>query len=103
MLIGTILLTVGYFGAALSKNLISLYFSAGLGIGVGSSFLTVASVAVVPAYFSAKDTNNNGVDMSKYMGRAMSNYNLCELFINTYNRYCYSWFWIRCFSITIFL
>lgn len=52
MLIGTILLSLGYIGTALCTNYYQMWVAAGLGFGLGSSFLTVSSVSVIPLYFT---------------------------------------------------
>lgn len=61
---GIVLLTLGYVGASLSQTLFELYLSAG-SIGIGSSFLTLTTVTVVPAYFS-------GERFSPHVGKAQS-------------------------------
>jgi hypothetical protein len=62
--VGMLLLLLGYIGAAFARTLIELYLSAGA-IGIGSSFLTLTSVTVVPAYFA-------GGDFKNHIGKAQS-------------------------------
>lgn len=56
--VGILLLFFGYLGAAFAHTLIELYLAAGA-IGVGSSFLTLTTVTVVPAYFSEGSFKNH--------------------------------------------
>jgi MFS family permease len=52
MILGSGLVATGYWGAAASSSFTQLAVSAAIGWGVGSSFLTVATVALLPSYFS---------------------------------------------------
>lgn len=61
---GILLLLFGYLGAAFAHTLIELYLAA-CAIGVGSSFLTLTTVTVVPAYFA-------GGDFKDHVGKAQS-------------------------------
>lgn len=56
--LGSILLSLGYLVAAMAKSLTVVWVAAGLGWGLGSSFLTVSTVAVFPSYFVAEDAKH---------------------------------------------
>ena len=51
ILLGAILNVMGFIGASQAQSLAQLWCVSGLGWGLGSSFLTVATVAVLPSYF----------------------------------------------------
>ena len=49
--VGAVLVSLGFMLASLSTHYLALLFSQGLCIGLGTSCLSVPSIAIVPAYF----------------------------------------------------
>jgi len=59
--IGILLETAGLLGASFAKQIWHLFLSQGLAFGFGMGFLFVASVGIIPQWFSKKRSFSNSI------------------------------------------
>lgn len=61
MIIGTILLPAGFFGASYARRIWQLYLTQGVLVGMGVGFIYIPSIPVVSQWFSKRRSLANGI------------------------------------------